>query len=736
MSYFEGRRRWRSGKAKKERTSSDRGRSMSAIMRGLVILMFGILIIQLVNLQVIKGEQYREQAEINALREIPIPANRGLVYDRDGTLLVQNTARFSATIIPGDMPEGEEAAAYRLIASVIGLPASEIEATVTEGIEVQGEFNPTVIKADLDREVALTLIELEPHVPGLSVQVEPSRNYLTGDLLSHILGYIGPISAEEYAVLADEGYLFQDFLGKSGVELSYEDILRGKAGKKLVEVDAAGRELRVISERRPIDGTNLVLTIDLELQAAVQDILAEYTTDSDSAAAAVIDVKTGELLSMVSLPTFDGNVFSGPITEGTLLDLIESPGKPLVNHAISDRYAPGSTFKTIVASAALQEGIASTSTTIVSRGYINVENEFDPNVVYVYRDWAPLGVLDFYDGIAMSSNVYFYYLAGGFADEGFRGLGAEKVAEYARAFGLGSLTGIDVAGESDGLVPDPDWKRETLGETWTIGDTYNFGIGQGYVATTPIQMLRAITAIANGGTLVTPHVVAEYEDSLGNTLEALAPASSTVPVDAANLQYVREGMRQSVTSGVASNASVAGVAVAGKTGTAEFGAVRDDGTYETHGWFVGYAPADDPEIAIVVFLQRGVGGSDASPAAARIFDYYYSGDGPTNGPGESVPVPDPSPADVLDATAAPDVTEASATDAPDAPDAGEPTAPPAEEPVAEPEPEPTAPPTEPPAPPPTEPPAPPPTEPPSEPPQETSPPAALPDERRPNRGLP
>ncbi len=731
MSYFEGRRRWRSREAKKERTSSGRSASMTAVMRGLVILLFGILVIQLINLQVIKGEEYREQAEINALREIPIPANRGLVYDRNGTLLVQNAARFSATIIPGDLPDRGEATAYRMISNVVGVPVSEIEAKVAEGIENQGEFSPAVIKGDLDREVALTLIELEPHVPGLHVQVEPSRDYLTGDLLSHILGYTGPISAEEYAVLGADGYLYQDYLGKSGVELAYEDVLRGKSGKKLVEVDAAGRELRVISERRPIDGTNLVLTIDIELQAAVQDILAEYSADSDNAAAAVIDVKTGELLSMVSLPTFDNNLFTRQVSEDALAELIESPGKPLVNHVISDRYPPGSTFKTIVGSAALQEGVASTGTTIVSRGYINVENEFDPNVIYVYRDWAPLGVLDFYDGIAMSSNVYFYYLAGGFSDEGFRGLGADKVAEYARAFGLGSPTGIDIAGESDGLVPDPDWKQSTLGETWTIGDTYNFGIGQGYLAATPIQMLRAITAIANGGTLVTPHLVTKYLDSLGNTLETLTSAATTVPVDAANLQIVGEGMRQSVTSGVARNAAVAGVTVAGKTGTAEFGAIRDDGTYETHGWFAGYAPAEDPEIAVVVFVQRGSGGSDASPAAARIFDYYFSGGGPIYGPGNVIPVPGPDPADVPEDTATPDATAAPATDIPEptATPAGEPTASPAGEPTASPVPEPTDPPTETPG-------QPPPGTP-TEPAQQTATPAAtLPNERRQSGGVP
>jgi len=722
MSYFKGRRRWRSRDPRRERTAASRSASTAAVMRGLVILMFGILVIQLINLQVIKGEEYREQAEINALREIPVPANRGLIYDRNGTLLVQNTARFSATIIPGDLPDRVERTAYRMISNVIGMPISEIEAMVAEGIVNQGEFSPALIKSDLDREVALTLIELEPHVPGLSVQVEPSRNYLSGDLLSHILGYTGPISAEEYAVLADEGYLYQDYLGKSGVELSYEDVLRGKAGKKLVEVDAAGRELRVISERRPIDGTNLVLTIDIELQEAVNDILAEYSTDADTAAAAVIDVKTGELLSMVSLPTFDNNLFSGPISADDLAGLIESPGKPLVNHAISDRYPPGSTFKTIVGSAALQEDIATTGTTIVSRGYINVENEFDPNVIYVYRDWAPLGVLDFYDGIAMSSNVYFYYLAGGFADEGFRGLGADRVAEYARAFGLGSPTGIDIAGESAGLVPDPEWKQETFAETWTVGDTYNFGIGQGYLATTPIQMLRAITAIANGGTLVTPHVVVEYLDSLGNTLEELTTTSATVPIDAANLQIVRDGMRQSVTSGVARNAGVAGVSVAGKTGTAEFGAIRDDGTYQTHGWFVGYAPAEDPEIAVMVFVERGSGGSDASPAGARILDYYFGGGGPIYGPGNAIPVPDPDPVDVIDPTATPAASEAPATNVP------EPTATPTAEPTASPEPEP--------ADTPTATPVAPPTEAPTEPPPETTPAtAALPTERRPDGGV-
>ncbi len=588
--------------------------------------MFGALILQLINLQVIRGDEFKQRAEINALREIPLPAARGLILDRNGQPLVHNSARFSAAIIPGDLPDRGEMSVYRLLSGVIGMPVDEIAQKVREGTIARGEYSPVIIKENIDRDSALVLMELSPHATGLQVITEPSRLYLTGSLLSHVLGYVGPISSEEYAELQDEDYLFQDFIGKTGVESTYESTLRGKPGKKLVEVDSAGRELKVISERQPIDGSNLVLSIDLDLQRKATEVLSEYAAGSDNAAAAVMDVKTGELLAMVSSPTFDNNAFSGPLSEQDLAALVDSPGKPLVNHVIAERYPPGSTFKTIVGAGALQEGVAFPWTTITSRGYITVENEFDPNVVYVYPDWASLGPLDFYGGIAMSSNVYFYYLAGGKADEGFRGLGEDKVAEYARAFGLGEPTGVDLPGESPGLVPDGAWKEEAIGEPWTLGDTYNFGIGQGYVAATPLQVLTAVSAIANGGELLTPRVVKEFQDSHGNMLEASErKVRSHVPVDAENLGTLRAAMRQSITNGVARNAAVAGVDVAGKTGTAEFGPKLSNGKYATHGWFVGFAPYDDPQIAIVVFVQRGSGGNDASPAAAKILDYYFHG---------------------------------------------------------------------------------------------------------------
>ncbi len=499
MGPFRERRRWRSAKPKVERDRTRGSPAAFAILRALIILMFGALILQLVNLQVLRGAEFKERAEINALREVPLPAARGLISDRNGQPLVENSARFSAAILPGDLPERGEASVYRLLSGVTGVPVEEIDKKVREGVKARGDV----------------LQELAPHAAGLQVITEPSRLYLSGSLLSHVLGYVGPISPEEYTELQDNEYLLRDFIGKTGIESTYESALRGKPGKKLIEVDSTGRELKVISERRPIDGSNLQLSIDLDLQRKTAEVLNEYAAGSDNAAAAVMDVKTGELLAMVSSPGFDNNVFSGPLSDQDLAALVDSPGKPLVNHLVADRYPPGSTFKTIVGAGALQEGVAAPWTTITSRGYITVENEFDPNVVYVYPDWASLGPLDFYGGIAMSSNVYFYYLAGGKADEGFKGLGEEKVAEYARAFGFGEPTGVDLPGESSGLVPDAAWKESTIGEPWTLGDTYNYGIGQGYVAATPLQVLTAISAVANGGELLTPRIVKDFQDSRG-----------------------------------------------------------------------------------------------------------------------------------------------------------------------------------------------------------------------------
>ena len=623
MDFFGGGQRWRSQKPRRREDAYTPGRKF-LLLHILVVVLFGILAIQLVRMQVFQSDDYRAEAENNRLRETQVLATRGLIYDRNSVPLVQNVADYSAVIVPADLPEKDEATVFARLETLLGIPTEEIAQQVEERQENGNPYEAMVIKDELDRDTALILKELTSYLPGVDLQVEARRNYLAGDLTAHILGYVGPISAEEYAALKDDDYLLNDQLGKTGIELSYEEILRGRPGEKLVEVDASGRQQDVLDSRPSQPGQNVMLTMDAELQRKTAEVLGEFMGTSDNAAAVVMDVNTGEILAMVSLPTYDNNLFSKTLSEEELDALLGEPGKPLVNHAIAEMYAPGSTFKAITGLAALQEGVATPSTTIVSHGYITVPNQYDPSVVYVFRDWAALGTLDFYGGIAMSSDVYFYYLAGGKQDEGFQGLGEERLARYARYFGLGEPTGVDVPGESAGLVPDAKWKEQTVGEMWYVGDTYNFGIGQGYLAVTPLQLVNAIAAIANGGELLQPRLVKEIRDSHGNVVTSFQTSvRGRLPVGQDYLAVMREAMLQSVTTGVARSAQVAGLAVAGKTGSAEFGPPLADGSYETHGWFVGFAPCDDPEIAVAVFVQRGTGFHNAAPAAARIFDYYF-----------------------------------------------------------------------------------------------------------------
>jgi penicillin-binding protein 2 len=617
-----GNQRWRSEKSRRAERLFLSGQNL-LLLQALIVVLFGILTVQLVRMQVFEADEYQQRAENNRLRELQVLPLRGLIYDRNGEPLVQNVANYTAVITPADLPDGHEDEVFAQLGKVLNMPAQEIAAKVRQ--EDGNPYEKVVIKDELDRDTALVLKELTPNLPGVELQVEARRRYPSGDLTSDILGYVGSISEEEYASLQPRGYILNDQVGKTGVEADYESVLRGKPGKELAEVDASGRQLDVLDAQAAQPGQSVFLTIDLNLQREVTDALHEYMGSSDNATAVVMDVHSGEILSMVSLPTYDNNLFSSTISQQELDDLLNQPGKPLINHSIAEMYAPGSTFKTITGLAALQEGVATTSTVITSKGYITVQNEYDPNVVYYFRDWAALGPLDFYRGVAMSSDVYFYYLSGGKADEGFTGLGEDRLARYARAFGLGEPTGVDLPGESAGLVPDAAWKEREFGEAWYVGDTYSFGIGQGYLAVTPLQLLNEVAAIANGGNLLRPRLIKEIQDDHGNTVATFGPeVRRQLPVNPDYLAVMREAMRQSVDYGVASNAKVAGVTVAGKTGSAEFGEQHADGSYDTHAWFVGFAPFENPQIAVVVFFDRASAASQsAAPAAARILDYYF-----------------------------------------------------------------------------------------------------------------
>jgi penicillin-binding protein 2 len=617
------RRLW---KAEKKRKLDEAAllRLRIAFFRAVLLLAFLILAAQLWRMQVVEGKYYQERAENNRIRVVPVAALRGVVYDRKGGLLVRNIPTFSVSVVPADLPREKEEMVAERLSSLLKVPPGDILKRVREARTPQHYFLPVPIKTNVNRELALVVEEMHLQLPGVVVEVRPVRQYLGGRSMSHILGHTGRISEREYAALREKGYGYNDELGKAGVELSYEDQLRGEPGWEQVEVDVYGRKISTMKEVPPKPGHNLVLSIDMDLQREMDRLVRESMGQSRYAVAVALDPRTGEVLAMVSEPGYDNNLFAGPVSQQDLDALLKDPRRPLLNYAISASRPPGSIFKLVTASAALQEGVANASTRIYSSGAITVASQYDPSVIYTFYDWAPLGWLDFNRAIAMSSDVYFYYLAGGYRE--FKGLGVERLAAYARAFGLGEPTGIDLPGETAGLIPDRAWKQKTKGEPWLLGDTYNMGIGQGDVLVSPLQMVTMVAAVANGGELLQPQVVREVRDVEGRVVVPFRKkVRSRVPVSQANLALVRQGMRDAVRWGTATKAQVPGVEVAGKTGTAEFGAIDPQtGQRPTHGWFLAFAPYEDPQIALVVLQEEGQGALTAAPLAGKILRYYFS----------------------------------------------------------------------------------------------------------------
>jgi penicillin-binding protein 2 len=619
------RRRWRSETAEAVDPRQLLNRKLW-VMRVAVVVAFAVLVAQLARLQLVDGAKYQERAALNQIRIEPVSPSRGVITDRNGVPVVQNVPSYGAVAIAADIPESRELAIAGGLEQLTGAPALETVMKIEQARRSNDPFTPVLIKDGLTEEQTFHLREQLADLPGVQVAVQPVRKYVGGAELSDVLGYTGRVDAEDYATLKDRGYQASDYLGKAGVEAAYESFLRGVPGRQEIEKDATGREVSVLATEPAQPGDGLVLSIDLDLQKKVAQMLAA-TPNGGQAAAVVMDVHTGEVLALVSLPTYDDNVLSGNIDEAKLEQYLNDPNKPLVNHALAEQYAPGSIFKQITGSAALQEGVATPSTTIVSNGYINVPNEYDPSVVYTFRDWRTLGSLDFYGGVAWSSDVYFYYMAGGYHAYGqnFDGLGIDRLVKYADYFGIGRKTGIDIAGEADGVLPSPAWKQATFGDDWRLGDTYNMGIGQGFVAATPIQMVRITAAVANGGTLFTPRVVKQVLDPQGRILVPDEPKiESHIPVSADNFAILRQAMADAVAWGSANPAYRTDLKVAGKTGTAEFGPRHPDGSYDTHAWFSGFAPADNPQIAVTVFLLNGVGATNAAPLGSEILDYYLT----------------------------------------------------------------------------------------------------------------
>ncbi len=645
------------------------------VYRGLLILGFLALLGQLWRLQMLRGDYYQAAADVNRFRLEQSPAPRGIIYDRRGHILARNMPQVTVSIIPAYLPEDETLRREMLfeLADLLAMPLTspppsrtakdivqpeiEVEPGEQQGIlEILQEaeaapYRPALLKSDVPREVALILEEEHLDWPGVLVRAVPVREYLYGPLASHILGYLGPIPEEQAEAYAEEGYdPNRHLVGLSGIEYTFERDLRGLEGQKLIEVDVAGRETRTVGDAKSaIPGKNLRLTLDLDLQQAMEDTLQRHLKGlyKKQGVAIAMNPQSGEILGLVSLPSYDNNAFTGGISLEALRELQSDPDRPLVNHAISGMFPPGSTFKIVTASAGLEEEVVTTQTRLFCGGILWLPNRFypeDPSLAqpfycWIYHDWhGQHGSLGIISAIAQSCDIFFYQVGGGYRDR-FQGLGEERLGYYAELFGFGSRSGIDLPGEAAGLVPEPKWKRINYSESWVTGDTYNMAIGQGFVLATPLQILNATAVVANGGTLYRPQLVREIIDSEGNVARAFAPdVIRQVPLSAETLELVRQGLRAAVGSpgGTAWSLNVPGIAAAGKTGTAEFFVDRNkdgipdrdrDGNLPTHSWFTSFAPFENPEIALVVFVYGGGEGSAvAVPITNEILNHYFSRD--------------------------------------------------------------------------------------------------------------
>ena len=616
--------------------SRNRPHGNVGVLRIAVVVLFLVLGVRLAQMQLVDGAEYAERSELNRIIVDSVRPTRGLIFDRKGRPLVENSGAFTALITPSFLPD-DSADRYRLylyLEDLLAVPALQIEEAVTAAEERGQRDLPLAIARALDRDVALMLEQVAADLPGVTLSVEPRRLYPGGPEFSHILGYVGQQSPEEWRVLQDDGYAFNEVVGKVGVEARYESVLRGVPGRATTEVDALGDLVSTIESTDPEGGQGLVLSIDSDLQRYVYELLSNTMGEATTAAAVVMSPVTGEVYAIVSVPTYDNNIFSLPDPGDAYQLLLDDPRIPLLHQALSP-VAPGSTFKIITAAAAQQEGNITRNTrrTIDSRV---LEFIGEDGQTYYFYDWRVHGELDLIGAIAWSSNIYFYMASCGIPQEGIAGLGANTeqsaivLGYYARSFGLGQVTGLDIAStESPGVIPSPEWKRRVRSgplfnpedRGWYLADTCFMGIGQGDVTATPLQIAVATAAIANGGYLLQPYVTRQVLAADGSVVSTTEPSWERVPVDEEHLAVIRQGMRQSVIEGAAIRAALPDTLVAGKTGTAEF-VDPEDGETKDRAWFTGFAPYDNPQVVVTVFYNLGVGGTKAAPVAADIIGYF------------------------------------------------------------------------------------------------------------------
>jgi penicillin-binding protein 2 len=578
-------------------------------------LLLGGLLGKTFYIGITEGEEYKEMAERNKYIHHKVQALRGVIYSSDMKQLVYNKLSFDLLCDRNYLPEdeGERNRIISMVADILKKEVSEIDSLINES-----EDDDLVIASNIDHQ-QLVLLETEiDKLDGFDIKNNTVRDYPEGEIFSHVIGYTGKISPEELAV--SDNYAMTDYIGRMGIEKSYEEVLHRKAGEIKIERNADGNEISKGSISLPDSGDNLVLHLDYGLQKKLSEVLGSMIKEvgTKKAAAVALDPRNGGVLAMVSFPEYDNNIFTQGSSE-ELSDLLSNRSNPLFNRAISGQYPTGSTIKPIVALGALEEEIISPNKTIEDYlGYIEVPNQYDHSITYKYKDNDIHGVVDMRKAIAVSCNTYFFTIGGGY--QGQKGLGLSNIKKYLELFGWGKETGVNLPGEKNGLIPDNEWKEKVKGESWYVGDTYNLSIGQGNLLATPLQVASAYVAIANGGTLFEPQLVKKSVDSNGNTI--LDMGSKVIRnnfFSKENIKVVQEGMRQTVTSGSATYLNGVPVAVAAKTGTAETSYID---TY--HNWLASYAPYDNPEIVLLVMIENVEGVRSATvPVTREVLDWYF-----------------------------------------------------------------------------------------------------------------
>lgn len=580
------------------------------------LIVFSIIVLgaKVFYLDVIKASYYSEMSKGNRIRSLVIKAPRGKIFDRSGNVLVRNTPSVDVVLVPGDLPEDREQkmAIAKNISQILGLNEDEIGGIFKS--QNEKSLNPILLKENITQDEVLILVGKLNVLPGIFLDNTAIRSYEDSLIFAPVIGYDGKITKAELADNRD--YLMTDYIGKTGLEKKYEEELRGIHGALQVEVDSVGNIKKNLGSIAPQAGQDLFLNIDESLQKKIYDSLTAIMdkTQTKTAAAVAIDPRNGGVLALVSLPSFDNNLFARGISGQDYKNIIEDKNLPLLNRSVNGEYPPGSTIKPAIAAAALAEGTITPETTVNdSSGAIYVGS-------WRFGDWKTHGVVNLRSAIAQSCDVFFYSVGGGYGN--IPGLGMDRMKKYENLFGFGNLTGIDLPGESVGLIPDEKWKEDKIGEKWYIGDSYHAAIGQGFLTVTPLQLADYTSAIANGGTLYVPRIVNRVKASDGSDKYLSPQIIRKNFINPDILNVIREGMRQTVTAGSARSLGSLPVTVAGKTGTAEFGTEK-----KTHAWFISFAPYDNPEIAMVVLMEGGgEGSSSAVPVTKEVLEWYFTRD--------------------------------------------------------------------------------------------------------------